>query len=344
MNNQNTPLVSEWSNEALERRAGGLARELGRQYNFSPAEWKTHWEDMKQTALLSFLEHADQPQDYAYVCARNDLKHYAWVHIRGLNGGWKSLEARNYTLVDTAESIDMDDTGDDNLAWRIHDTSPDYHIINRPVERQVIARETGPPPDAADLFAETLVLLVGASSENWYPEQMYRASMIIAMRATGYVWADIADRLGVDESEVINIYYAYRDKQLNQLADMSPIALETIRVRGRMRVQWFEQLRPGWLKRPEKKIVVFPHGIYTITYKADSRRPGLIAASLQKGRRVNGRIRTLQVYLGKAEDVTKQLLWEKSLTLEKRLEGFLAKASGNLGRINQSRQVMFGVV
>jgi predicted transcriptional regulator len=344
MDTQQTPLVSSWSDEELQGRAGGLARELGQQYNFSSAEWSTHWEDMKQTALLAFLEQRDQPQDYAYVCARNALKNYAWVHVRGLNGGWKSLEARNYTLIDTYESIDMDEAGDDNLAWRIHDTSPDYHIINRPVERQVIRREASPPAEAADLFGEFLILLVGISSERWYPEQMYRAAMIIAMKHTGYLWPDIADQLGVDEQEVMNIYYAFREKKLNQLADMSPIALETIRVRGRMRVQWFEQLRPGWLKRPQKKIVVFPHGIYTITYKADSRRPGLIAASLQKGRRVNGRIRTLQVYLGKAEDVTKQLLWEKSLTLEKRLEGFLAKASGNLGRINQSRQVMFGVV
>ncbi|MBK8129234.1 MAG: hypothetical protein IPK53_10060 [bacterium] len=77
---------------------------------------------MTQTALLAFLENSDQPLSYAYACARTALKNYGWVHVRGLNGGWKSLVARDYTLVDTASSIDADDeNGDDNLAWRLRE-------------------------------------------------------------------------------------------------------------------------------------------------------------------------------------------------------------------------------
>ncbi len=36
---------------------------------------------------------------------------------------------------------------------------------------------------------------------------------------------------------------------------------------GEMRVQWFETLSEGWLKLAQRKIVVFPYGIYTITYR-----------------------------------------------------------------------------
>jgi len=42
--------------------------------------------------------------------------------------------------------------------------------------------------------------------------------------------------------------------------------------------------------------------------------------------------------------LTKEKLWERSLELERKLAGFLTEATGNLGRINESRQVMFGVI
>lgn len=48
--------------------------------------------------------------------------------------------------------------------------------------------------------------------------------------------------------------------------------------------------------------------------------------------------------LGPAQSLTKEKLWAKSLELERQLAGFLEEATGNLGRINESRQVMFGVI
>ena len=339
-------LTADLPLDELQRRAGGLARALGRQYQFDYRQWQVHWEDMKQTALLAFLEQSHQPLTYAYACARNALKTYAWVHIRGLNGGWKSLAARNYTLVDTADSIDMDETGDDNLAWRLP-VERQRELVARPVEWAVQRREANPPADTADLFRDLLTILIGSSSQRWYPEQMYRGALIVAMRLTNHTWDDVAAAVGDLEWEsLVNIYQEYRMKYLLPYARLTPLTQALIQMRGQLRLQWFAELRPGWLQRPERKIVVLPHGIYTITYKQDKRRGpnSEMAASLQKGRRVNGRIRTKTVYLGPASAVTKELLWEKSLLLEKRLAGFLAEATGNLGRINQSRQVMFGVI
>jgi hypothetical protein len=341
-----SPLTADLPLDELQRRAGGLARELGRQYQFDRRQWQVHWEDMKQTALLAFLEHGDRPLTFAYACARNALKTYAWVHIRGLNGGWKSLAARHYTLVDTADSLDMDEAGDDNLAWRLPEGRR-RDLVPRPVEWAVLRREAVSPADTADLFRDLLIILVGLSSQRWYPEQMYRGALIVAMRLTGHTWEDVAAAVGDLEWEsLVNIYQEYRIKYLLPFGRLAPLAQAAIQMLGQLRLQWFEELRPNWLRRPERKIVVFPHGIYTITYKQDKRRgrDSEMVASLQKGRRVNGRIRTKQVYLGPASTVTKELLWEKSLLLEKRLAGFLEEATGNLGRINQSRQVMFGLI
>jgi len=328
----------------LQRRAGALARELGQQYQFNGREWQVHWDDMRQTALLAFLENQHNLLSYAYVCARTALKDYAWVHVRGLNGGWKSLVARNYTLIDTADSIDMDENGEDNLTWRLPPLRS-HDLVPRPVEWAVQRREAESPPDTTDLFRDLLIILVGMSSERWYPEQMYRGALVVAMRLTGYTWADVSAAVGeLERASLVNIYQEYKQKYLLPFTALAPLGQETIKLRGEMRVQWFETLREGWLQRPQRKIVVLPHGIYTLTYKQDKRRSAEMLASLQKGRRVNGRIRTRQVYLGPAQAVTKELLWEKSLVLERRLVVFLEEATGNLGRINQSRQAMFGVI
>jgi hypothetical protein len=140
-----SPLTADLPLEELQRRAGGLARELGRQYQFDRRQWQVHWEDMKQTALLAFLEQGDRPLVFAYACARNALKTYAWVHIRGLNGGWKSLAARHYTLVDTTDSLDLDEAGDDNLAWRLPEGRR-RDLVPRPVEWAVQRREAAHRP------------------------------------------------------------------------------------------------------------------------------------------------------------------------------------------------------
>jgi hypothetical protein len=337
-------LTGEAPLSELQGRAGALAREFGRQYQFNPAEWRVHYQDMVQTALLAFLENGERPLPYAYVCAQTALKNYAWVHVRGLNGGWKSLAARHYTLIDTADSLDADDEGEDNLTWRLPDRRS-YDLVPRPVEWAVLRREDGPPPETADLFRDLLVTLVGMSSERWYPEQMYRGALILALRLTGHIWEEISTAVGDLEWEsLVNIYQEYRQRYLLPFAALAPLGREVIRLRGELRVQWFESLSEDWLQQARRKIVVFPHGIYTITYKQDKRRSSEMLAALQKGRRVGGRIVTRQVHLGPAESLTKEKLWAKSLELERRLAGFLEEATGNLGRINESRQVMFGVV
>ena len=105
-------------------------------------------------------------------------------------------------------------------------------------------------------------------------------------------------------------------------------------------------LGAAWRKRrmrqAQRKIVVLPHGIYTITYRRG--KGGRLDACIQKGRRVEGRIVTRAVHLGPAAALTKAKLWQRSLALERKLAGFLEEATGNLGRINESRQVMFGVI
>jgi hypothetical protein len=338
-------LVRDLELTELQQRAGGLARELGRQYGFDGHEWRTHWSDMTQTALLAFLENGEQPLSYAYACARTALKNYGWVHVRGLNGGWKSLVARDYSLVDIADNTDSnDDSGDDNLAWRLRQARP-WDMVPRPVEWAVVSREDGPPPEVADLFRDLLITLVGMSSERWYPEQMYRGALILALRLTGHTWEEVSAAVGdLEWDSLVKIYQEYRHDFLLPFAEMSLMGREVIRLRGEMRVQWFETLSEGWLKLAQRKIVVFPHGIYTITYRQDKRQPGKMVAALQKGRRVNGRICSRQVHLGPAGQLTKEKLWERSLALERKLAVFLAEATGNLGRINESRQVMFGVI
>ena len=325
--------------DELERRAGALVNELFTSYKFDQVTRRIHRADCRQTAVLALLENPDKPMAYRYQVARNALKEYAWVHIRGLNGGWKSIEAASYTLVDTYSSIDSDEEGEDNIAWRMFGQS----VTKRPPEDALIRKEERHElPSQDQIFRTLLVILVGISGERWYPEQIYRAALICSLRMTGHPWADVAHAAGASESECINIYQAYRERHFIPFLAATPISQETMKLRGHMRVQWFEHLRPDWLRRPGKKMIVFPDGIYTITYKVHSTRGGDIEASLQKGARVNGRIKTKSVFLGPASSVTPQLLREKTLLLEQRIQEL--NKTPRLGNINKSRQHMYAAI
>ena len=130
----------ELSHEELARCAGWLAREAGRQQGFIGRQWRAHWDDLHQTALLALLEQGDRPMGYAITAARNALRSYVWVHVKGLNGGWKSLASRSYTVIDTEESIDADEKGEDNLSWRLG-PGRGRELVARPVEWAVVDRE-----------------------------------------------------------------------------------------------------------------------------------------------------------------------------------------------------------
>ena len=191
----------------------------------------------------------------------------------------------------------------------------------------------------ADLFRHLLTLLVGMSRERWYPEQMYRAALILALRLTQHPWEEIMAAVGdLAWNEVVAVYLEYRQDYLRPFLELSPLGQETVLLRGQLRVQWFETVSEGWLRQVQRKIVVLPHGIYTITYRRN--RHGSMDAAIQKGRRVEGKVVTRAVHLGRAAALTKEKLWERSLALERKLAGFLEEATGNLGSINESRQVM----
>ncbi len=93
--------------------------------------------------------------------------------------------------------------------------------------------------------------------------------------------------VGEDARRVLDVDLTELQQRAGGLA--RELGREVIWLWGEMRVQWFEMLSEGWLKLAQRKIVLFPHGIYTITYRQDRRRPGKMVA-LQKGERPLRRI------------------------------------------------------
>jgi hypothetical protein len=75
-------------------------------------------------------------------------------------------------------------------------------------------------------------------------------------------------------------------------------------------------------------MVIFPHGIYTITYKRrgrhDGKRAGQVEASLQKMRQVNGQKLLRAMHLGPVGEITKERLYEASFAVERKLAAVCA--------------------
>jgi hypothetical protein len=310
---------SDWDLPELKRRAGALVREV--LVKWPPQTRRAHREDMHQTAMMAFLEYADHYAGYAYAVARTALKNYVWIHIRGLNGGWKSMACRehDYKLLDLSEDQEDEDRSNtllDRLTVRTWDNVP------RPVEWEVQRRLSPPGMTQEEALREVLYILAGMCG-NFYPEQLYRAALIIILLGRDYTWEHVEERTGLSNQEVFDIYWAWRKRHLNPFLALTPMHQEIIKLRGRMRITYFEELDSQFLNTAVRKMVVFPHGVYTIIYKRRGRNAGQRASqlegSLQKCRHINGRNCIRAVHLGKVGEITKERLYEASFVVEQML-------------------------
>jgi hypothetical protein len=170
---------------------------------------------------------------------------------------------------------------------------------------------------------ELLTILAGMSASNWYPEQIYRAASIMAMLMTSYTWEEVEAQTEMDYSQVWDIWWHYRKTRLAPFLKLTPIHQEIVRMCGRVRLCYFEELTTSWLNLAKRKMVVLPNGIYTITYKRRGRRNGQavgqMEGSLQKGCRLNGRSVVRAVSLGKVGEITKERLLASARQLEHKL-------------------------
>ena len=312
---------ADWSIDELTRRAGALVREALAHYSVNVRQ--AHWEDMRQTAVIAFLEQADENTAYAYAVARNALKNYIWVHIRGLNGGWKSLACieNGYTVLDLPDEADSDEAdGPESMLDQL--LSRTWDAVPRPVEWAVMRRLAPPGRTHEETLREALHILAGMSG-NYYPEQLYRAALIITMLARGYTWEHVEERTGLPYESVFDIYWGWRKRHLLPYLALTPMHQAVVKLRGQMRITYFEELDSQLLNTAVRKMVIFPHGVYTVTYKRRSKssgkRAGQMEASLQKGRLVNGRNCVRAVHLGKLGDISKERLYEASFTVERKL-------------------------
>ncbi|MBK8904518.1 MAG: hypothetical protein IPM53_25290 [Anaerolineaceae bacterium] len=320
---------SQWSQTELLQRAGGLVREalVGQ-----PAYvWRMHREDMLQTAVIAFLELADQPAGYAYAAARTALKNYRWVHIRGLNSGWKSIACidHGYSVMNFAdvlpesadEPLDGPETAVETLSARPWENVP------RPVEWAVLRRQAASGQTQTETLREVLYILAGMSG-NFYPEQLYRAALIITLLGRDYTWEHVEERTGLSFAEVYDIYWGWRKRHLNPYLQFSPLHQEMIKLRGQMRLTFFEEVDTTFLNTAVRKMVVFPHGIFTIIYQQHGRnagkRAGQVEASLQKMRQVNGHKLLRAMHLGPVGALTKERLYEASFAVERKLAALSA--------------------
>lgn len=311
---------AEWSQAELCQRAGGLVREA---LADSPTHvWQTHREDMLQTAVITFLELADEPAGYAYAAARNALKNYRWIHIRGLNGGWKSLACieKGYSALNFADVLAEDDDASQTAVDRL--TARAWESVPRPVEWSVLHRLAEPGLTQAETLREVLFILAGMSG-NFFPEQLYRAALIITLLGRDYTWEHVEERTGLCYEQVFEIYWGWRKRHLNPYLKLKPMHQEMVKLRGQMRITFFEELEPAFLNTAVRKMVVFPHGIYTITYKRRGRnagkRAGQVEASLEKARQMNGRNLLRAMHLGPVGQITKERLYEASFAIERKL-------------------------
>ncbi len=288
--------------------------------------------------MLTFLDQAHMPAPYAYAAARNALRNYKWVHIRGLNGGWKSLKAQNYSC----DNMPVNDAGEELVnvvEWRLDQYNKTWGPY-RPTEF-IAQSHIDPSPNTEVSFRDVLYVLAGMSSSRWFPEQMYRAALIITLAGNSHPWDEIEERTGLEYSDAYDIYWVYRKSRLDPYLKLTAMHQEIIQIRGRMRVTYFEEMSEELLNNGIRKMIVFPHGIYTVKYqKRYGKRSGTVEGWLMKGRKINGRSSHSKVYLGHVGQMTKEHLFDATHELDSKVAALSKEVPRKCG-ISESNKLMF---
>ena len=135
-------------------------------------------------------------------------------------------------------------------------------------------RHLSPPGRTQEETLREVLHILAGMSGHFYPEQLYRAALIITMLARNYTWEHVEEQTGLPFETVSDIYWGWRKRHLLPYLSLSPMHQTIIKLRGQMRITYFEEMDSQFLNTAVRKMVVFPHGIYTITYKRRSRNRG----------------------------------------------------------------------
>jgi hypothetical protein len=67
-----------------------------------------------------------------------------------------------------------------------------------------------------------LSILAGMSG-NFYPEQLYRAALIITLLGRDYTWEHVEERTGLSFEALCDIYWGWRKRHLTPYLQLSPL-------------------------------------------------------------------------------------------------------------------------
>jgi hypothetical protein len=319
--------------DEVMRYAIKMVRSVFKRCKVSRQEQFNHWADMVQTALLTLYKHQERPMPYACAAARNELINYVLVTIRQLQGGWRlydgDIKGWQVTNFEGWEEKGSQVTNHkDDIFGRF--LPPQYRkCLYRPVEERVVANEE---EEGTEHFWQAverrfLYVLAGMRWQQFHPDALVFAARVMALSARGKSINAIALEMGEDPGHVSDSLMHYRTV-VEQFLALSPLEQGMIEARGQLSIYHHQEPDERVLNGGKRFVAILPNGNYSVSIhkRSDGSKR---YASIQAGKRVNGRTKVTKKVIGYVGQITHDKLCAGAMAMQMKTASVFGAAAGD---------------
>jgi hypothetical protein len=310
-----------------------MVRSVFKRCKVNRQEQFNHWADMVQTALTTLYQHQERPMPYACAAARNELINYVLITIRQLQGGWRlydgDIQGWTVTNFEGWTEKGNNPAGDkDDIFGRF--LPPQYrNCLYRPVEEKAIVHEEAQETECYWQTAERRILyiLAGMRRQQFHPDALVFAARALALSARGMSINAIALELDADADHVSDSLMHYRGV-IEQFLALSPAEQALVQAEGRLSIYHHEEPDERVLNHGRRFVAILPNGNYSVTIhkRSDGRKD---YASIQAGRRVDGRSKVIKKVIGNVGQITPEKLCAGAQAMQLKMAQAFPAAAGD---------------
>jgi hypothetical protein len=253
-------------------------------------------------------QHQNKPMPYACGAARNELINYVLITIRQLQGGWRLYDGdikgwRVTNFEGLSEKGSQRSGYKDDIFGRF--LSPQYRkSLYRPVEERVIYDEEAESTEQFWRAVERrfLYVLAGMRRQQFHPDALVFAALVMTLSARGKSINAIAVEMGAEPNHVSESLMHYRTVAEKFLA-LGPLEQGMVEARGQLSVYHHQEPDERVLNGGKRFVAILPNGNYSVSIHKRS-KGNKRYASIQVGKRVNGRPKVTKKVIGYVGQIT----------------------------------------
>jgi hypothetical protein len=150
--------------------------------------------------------------------------------------------------------------------------------------------------------------------QQFHPDALIFAARVLALSARGKSINAIAVEMGDEPGHVSDSLMHYRTV-VEQFLALCPLEQGAVEAKGQLSIYHHQEPNDRVLNSGQRFVAILPNGNYSVTIhkRSDGRQT---YASIQAGRRVNGRLKVIQKVIGNVGQITHEKLCAGAIAMQ----------------------------